>query len=171
MTPQLSQVESRAFRTNAPAKRGRKSYTTPDVTDVTGRTHFMVIRKVQTNKKPKKKINNNECKNCELSDNYVDILEKRADTLESLVNNLNNNVVNVNSVSKVDNSNELNSYSNLDMNSLLCLSDTLGQILCNDISNIQQASPSTTAIESIETEFIDENVMLELWNTTDILYI
>jgi hypothetical protein len=168
MKPQLSQIESRAFKTNAPLKRGRKSYTTPDVIDVTGQTHFMVIRKMQTNKKSRKKIcnNDNECKNCELSDEYVDILEKKADTLESLVNNLNNKVVNINAVSRVDNSNELNRYSNLNMNSLLCLSDTLGQILSNGISNIQQVSVSLST--TIETEFIDEDVNPELWNMTNV---
>src|SRR4051794_20147671 len=99
MTPPSSQVKSKPFRTNAPVKRGRKSYTTPDVVDVTGRTHFMVVRKVQTNKKPKKKINNYECGNCELNDEYVDILESRVDTLEGLVNNLNHEVTNANAVS------------------------------------------------------------------------
>src|SRR6266487_7086668 len=93
-----SQIESRAYRSNTPAKRGRKPYTTPDVIDVTGRTHFMVVRRLQTNKKPKKKINNNECKNCEQNDEYVDILEERMNKLEGLINNLNDKVTNVKAV-------------------------------------------------------------------------
>jgi hypothetical protein len=161
MTPPFTQFESRICRTNAPAKRGRKSYTTPEVIDVTGRTHFMVIRKVQKNKKPKKKLNNyDECRNCELNDEYVDVLEERVDTLENLVNKLNNKVTKV-SRNSPTNFSEQSSYSNLDMNSLLRLSGTLGQILCNDISNSKHSSATT------ETEFINKNVMPELWNTTN----
>ncbi|RIA94617.1 hypothetical protein C1645_759777 [Glomus cerebriforme] len=160
MSPPSGQIELRTFRANAPAKRGRKPYTTPDVIDVTGKTHFMVVRRLQTNKKQKKKINNNECKNCELSDEYVDILEERVNKLEGLINTLNDKVTNVKAVPKnpINNSNELNSYSNLDINSLLRLSDTMGQILSN---NTQQISPTTT----INTEFnINGNIMSELWN-------
>src|SRR4051794_21906032 len=124
MTP--PQIESRTFKATAPAKRGRKPYTTPEVIDVTGRTHFMVVRKLQTNKKPKKKINNFECRNCELNDEYVDILEERMDKLENLVNNLNDKVTNLNTVSRNSallNPNEC--YSNFDMNSLLTFSQIL----------------------------------------------
>src|SRR6266542_6025211 len=161
MSPPSGQIVSRIFRPNTPAKRGRKPYTTPDVIDVTGRTHFMVVRKLQANKKPKKKINNNECKNCEQNDEYVDILEERVNKFEGLINNLNDKVTNVKAVpnNSITNSNELNSYSNLDINSLLRLSDTVGQILYN---NTQQLSPAS----SVENEFnISENIMPELWNT------
>ncbi|PKY42320.1 hypothetical protein RhiirA4_456091 [Rhizophagus irregularis] len=160
MSPPSGQIESRTIRVNTPAKRGRKPYTTPDVIDVTGRTHFMVVRRLQTNKKPKKKINNNECKNCEQSDEYVDILEERVNKLEGLLNTLNDKVINVKAVQKnpIINSSELNSYSSLDISSLLRLSDTVGQVLYN---NTQQVSPTTT----VETEFnINENIMTELWD-------
>lgn len=168
MSPPSGSIESRPFRTNTPAKRGRKPYTTPDVIDVTGRTHFMVVRRLQSNKKPKKKINNNECRNCEQNDEYVDILEERVNKLEGLINVLNNKVTTVKTVPKnpIINSNELNSYSNLDINTLLRLSDTVGQILSNN-NNTQQVSPTT----SVETEFsindindINESILPELWN-------
>jgi hypothetical protein len=162
MSPPSGQIESRTFRVNTPAKRGRKPYTTPDVIDVTGRTHFMVVRRLQTNKKPKKKLNNNECKNCELNDEYVDILEERVNKLEGLINNLNDKLTNAKTVPKnsIINSSELNSYSNLDIDSLLRLSDTMGQFLDNN-TNTQQISPTTT----VETEFsINDNIMSELWN-------
>jgi hypothetical protein len=160
ITAQSNQIVSRTFKTNAPVKRGRKPYTTPDVIDLTGRTHFMVVRKLQTNKKQKKKINSNECKNCELNDEYVDILEKRINTLEGLVNKLDEKTINMPEKNSVAISNELNSYSDLDINSLLRISDTIGQILSNKTRRI----PPATAIETIEAEY-DENIIPEFWNT------
>ncbi|CAG8514525.1 477_t:CDS:1 [Funneliformis mosseae] len=157
MTPP-SQIATRPFKTNTPSKRGRKSYTTPDVIDVTGKTHFMVVRRLQTSaKKQKKKFN--ECKNCEQSDEYVDILEKRVNSLENLANNLkkvtNESPATRNSV----NTNEFNCYSHLEMSNMLRFANSIGDIIQGRIQNTQQSLPSTTI-----DELINENIISELWN-------
>ncbi|CAI2164676.1 10530_t:CDS:1 [Funneliformis geosporum] len=155
MTPP-SQIETRPYKTKTPSKRGRKSYTTPDVIDVTGKTHFMVVRRLQNNKKQKKKCN--ECKNCEQSDEYVDILEERVNTLESQVNNLqkvtNERPTTRNSVT----TNEFNCYAQLEMDGILRVANSIGDIIQGRIQTSQQGSPTTI------DEFINENIIAELWN-------
>jgi hypothetical protein len=110
--------------TNVPSKRGRKPYTTPDVIDFTGKRHFMIVRRKKS-KTCKKKIQQKECKNCELSHEYVDILEGRINRIGELINVL-NKVINT----KYMPVKSFPQFSGLDINFLLTLSETL--ILCQN---------------------------------------
>ncbi|KAF0507632.1 hypothetical protein F8M41_018970 [Gigaspora margarita] len=98
------------------SRRGRKAYITPEKTDTTGQCHFMIVRRVPDITKNKKK---NSCRNCDISDEYVNILSERINKIEDLINDLEKSVkkletrqLNINDANDID-------FSSMDTDSLI----------------------------------------------------
>ncbi|CAG8710448.1 17013_t:CDS:1, partial [Racocetra persica] len=115
------------------SRRGRKAFIIPEKTDTTGQCHFMIVRRVPEVVKNKKK---NSCRNCDISDEYVNVLSERINKLEHLINNLEKNVKDLEKRQLSINDINDTEFSRMDTDSLIKFSERFVQSThCNQNQN------------------------------------
>ncbi|CAG8499751.1 10403_t:CDS:1 [Acaulospora morrowiae] len=134
--------------------RGRKALITPDKTDVTGKQHFMIVRRVNNqNSIIKNKHNNGSCGNCDLNDEYFDFLTERVNTIEGLVNNLRKTL----SIKR-----KPSNFGHLDFKRM----DTDTLLKYSEIFSLypQQSQPLTLNFNIQNDNYANQDHTLRLWN-------
>ncbi|CAG8825086.1 33198_t:CDS:1, partial [Racocetra persica] len=121
------------------SKRGRKAYITPEKTDTTGKMHFMIVKRVPTVVKNKKK---SLCKNCDINDEYINTLSERINKIEHLIKDFEKGLKNFGQrLSNVDNTHNNVDFLQMDTNSLIELSKRPEFVPFNNINSQPQFTP------------------------------